>query len=41
MSILFIDSSYVSFQCFFRTKRWVLKKTQIDDDNTIEWHNHN
>ena len=38
-NILFIDSSYVSFQCFFKTKKWFLRlypNTKVED---IEWHN--
>ena len=37
MSCLFIDSSYVSFQCFFRTKKWYVANHSHDD--VLEWHN--
>ena len=37
MPCLLIDSSYVSFQCFFRTKKWFDTNHLPRDD--IEWHN--
>lgn len=38
-NILFIDSSYVSFQCFFKTKKWFLGAYPEKKREDIEWHN--
>lgn len=37
MPCLLIDSSYVSFQCFFRTKKWF--DVNYSPHDIIEWHN--
>ena len=39
MPALFIDSSYVSFQCFFRTKKWFVSNHPKVSIENIEWHN--
>ena len=38
MPCLFIDSSYVSFQCFFRTKKWFEAQYHNKEHVNIEWH---
>jgi len=39
MPALFIDSSYVSFQCFFRTKKWFVSNYPSVNTESLEWHN--